>query len=383
MSEPIIIIGSGFAAYQLVKTIRRMDGEVPLTVLTADDGHEYNKPDLSHAFSKQQTADDLVLKRADVFANEHNITLLTQAVVEDIDTQSHCVFSNGKKYSYSKLVFATGATAYIPPVQGNAADQVMTVNSLTELRALEPSVRRAKRIAIMGGGLIGVEIAMDLARSGKSVVVIEPNINLLGDLVPEFIARPLERQMLQLGTTLCLEESVTEINQQDQALSLTLQSGKTMAVDVVISAAGLSPNTTLASQAGIKVNKGICVDTTLRTSATDVFALGDCAEIEGRVRPYLQAISLSANTLGQQLLGVDSGLNLPAMMIRVKTPNYPIYMAGNIHSSTSWAINMTNSGIVMQASDDDQQLTGFVVTGEQVTQAYTLFRQLSVATKPL
>ncbi|ODQ00531.1 NADH:flavorubredoxin reductase NorW [Salinivibrio sp. SS2] len=379
MTEPIIIIGSGFAAYQLVKTIRRMDREIPVTVLTADDGHEYNKPDLSHVFSKQQTADDLVLKYADVFADEYNITLLTQTVVEHVDTQAHYVRSNGQKYFYSKLVFATGATTFIPPVQGDAAHRVMTANSLTELRALEPNVRQAQRVAIIGGGLIGVEIAMDLARSGKSVVVVEPNTHLLGTLVPEFVARPLESKMRQLGTTLCLGESVVEVNQQEQSLSLTLQSGKKVTMDLVISAAGLTPNTKLAAQAGIQVNQGICVDTSLRTSASDVFALGDCAEVEGQIRPYLQAISLSANTLGKQLLGVDGGLTLPAIMVKVKTPNYPIYMAGDIHSAICWDINMVSSGIVVRASDDDQQLTGFVVTGEQVTQAYTLFRQLSKA----
>ncbi|MCY9879303.1 FAD-dependent oxidoreductase, partial [Vibrio natriegens] len=190
MQTPIVIIGSGFAAYQLVKTVRRMDAHIPIQIFTTEDGAEYNKPDLSHVFSRKQTASDLVIKSGDVFAKENNIELFANTKVEKVDVYTQQVTANGQVYPYGKLVFATGAKAFVPPMNGDGVRDVLTLNSLQEYQAAETHISRAKRVLIIGGGLIGVEIAMDLANSGKNVTVIEPNTRLLANLIPEFIALP-------------------------------------------------------------------------------------------------------------------------------------------------------------------------------------------------
>ena len=204
MQAPIVIIGSGFAAYQLVKTVRRMDAHIPLQVFTVDDGAEYNKPDLSHVFSNKQTAQDLVVKSGEAFAQEHNIELFAHTMIEHVDVQAQQVVANGQTYPYSKLVFATGAKAFVPPISGDAAPEVITLNSLQEYQLAEEQISRAKRILVMGGGLIGVEIAMDLATSGKAVTVVEPNSRFLANLIPEFVALPLENQLKQARYSTCL-----------------------------------------------------------------------------------------------------------------------------------------------------------------------------------
>ncbi|WP_428774514.1 NADH:flavorubredoxin reductase NorW [Vibrio sp.] len=377
MKAPIVIIGSGFAAYQLVKTVRRTDALTPIQVFTADDGSEYNKPDLSHVFSKQQTAQDLVVKTGDAFAKENNIELLANTFVDSVDTQTQQVVANGRSYGYSKLVFATGAKAFVPPMLGNAAEQVITLNSLQEYQTAEAQISSAKRVLVIGGGLIGVEIAMDLASSGKAVTVIEPNQRLLANLIPEFVALPLENQLKQQGIQLALGNGVAEVNGSGTAFAATLTSGQIVETDVVISAAGLRANTKLAKASGIEVNKGIAVDARLQTSAANVYALGDCAEIQGRMMPYLQPIVLSANVLGKQLLGQEAQLVLPPMMVKVKTPGYPIQLAGNFNSIATWNVQISQSGIVAKAENESNQLAGFVVTGDQVTQAFPLLRELS------
>ncbi|EKO3989569.1 FAD-dependent oxidoreductase, partial [Vibrio fluvialis] len=147
--------------------------------------------------------------------------------------------------------------------------------------------------------------------------------------------------------------------------------------DIVISAAGLCANTQLAKEAAIRVNKGIVVDSCLQTSIRNVFALGDCAEIQERMIPYLQPIVLSANVLGKQLLGQDAELVLPPMMVKVKTPSYPIQLAGTVNGVENWEVSISAPGIVAKAKDDNGHLVGFVVTSEQVTQAFPLLRELS------
>ncbi|EJL6927847.1 NADH:flavorubredoxin reductase NorW [Vibrio alginolyticus] len=379
MQAPIVIIGSGFAAYQLVKTVRRMDAHIPLQVFTADDGAEYNKPDLSHVFSNKQTAQDLVVKSGEAFAQEHNIELFAHTMIEHVDVQAQQVVANGQTYPYSKLVFATGAKAFVPPISGDAAPKVITLNSLQEYQLAEEQISRAKRILVMGGGLIGVEIAMDLATSGKAVTVVEPNPRLLANLIPEFVALPLENQLKQQGIQFALETGVVAINHSDDSLVASLSQGKAIEADVVISAAGLRANTWLAKACGLSVNKGIEVNARLQTSVANIFALGDCAEIQGRMMPYLQPIVLSANALGKQLLGQEAELKLPPMMVKVKTPSYPIQLAGDFSSVTNWSVQISQTGIAAKAEDENSRLMGFVVTGEQVTQAFPLLRELSQA----
>lgn len=387
MTTPITIIGSGFAAYQLVKAIRRLElkiGEpsVAISLFTADDGAEYNKPDLSHVFSKQQTASDLVIKSGEQFAQEHNIVLHANSAVERIDSQTQQLFVDGISYSYSKLIFATGASAFIPPIQGNAIDQLITLNSLQEYQTAEARLRLARRILVIGGGLIGVEIAMDLANSGKAVNVVEPNDRLLANLVPEFVALPLEQQLRKQGIELTLGTVVQAIHSNSNGgdgLTVALDNGQQLNVDAVICAAGLRANTQLAKESGIKVNKGICVDPQLQSSQQSIYALGDCAEIQDRMMPYLQPIVLSANVLAKQLLGQEAQLALPAMMVKVKTPSYPIQLAGNFEQVASWDVQFTSSGITARAKDDNAKLVGFVVTSEQVSQAFPLLRELALA----
>ncbi|MDV5170308.1 NADH:flavorubredoxin reductase NorW [Photobacterium rosenbergii] len=393
MVQPLVIIGSGFAAYQLVKAIRRQDKAMPIQVFTADDGHDYNKPDLSNVLSKKQTARDLIRMSGQDFAQEHQIELHANCHVEAVNTTQQYLEVDGKRYQYGKLVLATGAKAFVPPISGDAADRVLTLNSLSEYEGAENTLQQANRIAVIGGGLIGTELAMDFATSGKSVVVIDPCQALMANQLPELVAIKLERVMASQGTSICLSDKVESISSVSASASASasaptasihveLASGKVLEVDAVISAAGLKPNTQLAVNAGLKVNRGIVVDEYLQTSNSDVYALGDCAEINGNVLAYLQPALLSANALAKTLLGQPTVLVLPNMMVKVKTPAFPIQLAGqnvgrNDSDALSWQIEANASGSTVKTLDENGQLTGYVVTQQHLPNAFPLLKELN------
>ncbi len=382
MIKPIIIIGSGFAAYQLVKTLRRQNAEQPITVITACEGDDYNKPDLSHVFSKKQTAGDLVRMNALQFAAEYNITLLTRHRVDSIDTLNKTLTADNKNFAYDKLVLATGASAFVPPTEGSGSDRIITLNSLSEYRFAQEQLTAAESVLVIGAGLIGTEIAMDLSSSGRKVVMVDPAKSLLASLLPDFIAAQLYQSLGNSGVDINLGSKVSRLKPaaDEQSINVTLSSGRTLQVDAVISAAGLKANTRLASEAGITCSRGIVVDSKLRTSAPDVYALGDCAEIEGKLLPFLQPILLSANALAKTLLGQPSEIKLPAMLVKVKTPDYPIQLCGSTtQAETRWQIDASNKGMTAKAFDNKNQLIGFVVTQEHMKQAFPLLRQLPPA----
>ena len=193
MSNGIVIIGSGFAARQLVKNIRKQDATIPLTLIAADSMDEYNKPDLSHVISQGQRADDLTRQTAGEFAEQFNLHLFPQTWVTDIDAEARVVKSQNNQWQYDKLVLATGASAFVPPVPGR--ELMLTLNSQQEYRACETQLRDARRVLIVGGGLIGSELAMDFCRAGKAVTLIDNAASILASLMPPEVSSRLQHRL--------------------------------------------------------------------------------------------------------------------------------------------------------------------------------------------
>lgn len=377
MSAPIIIIGSGFGSYQLIKTIRRTDTQQPITVFTLDEGHDYSKPDLSHVFSNQQTSTDLIRQSAQEFAAQYNITLHALTRVDSIDSQQQRVWVNDVAYPYSQLVLATGAKTFVPTMQGDASNKVMTLNSLQEFASAQQQLHEAKRIMLIGAGLIGTEIAMDLSQSGKHVVVVDPSKGVMANMLPDLVASALQTKLTEAGVEFEFGQTVTALNENESTLCATLSSGKTHHIDCVISAAGLKPNVALAAQTGLEVNNGIVVNQQLQTSVKHIYALGDCAEINGKVMSYLQPILLSANALAKTLLGQPTTLSLPAMLVKVKTPQMPIQLGGStVKDVASWQVDIDANGCSVKAFNEQKQIIGFVVTQEHMNNTFPLLRAL-------
>ena len=379
MINNIVIIGSGFAAYQLVKAIRRSDGETKITVITSDKGDDYNKPDLSHVFTKAQTASDLISQSADNFANQYKITLLSKTKVIAIDAVTKTVECEHQNVSYQKLVLATGAKAFIPPIKGNATDSIITLNSLDEFDASQSRLAEAKSVMVIGAGLIGTEISMDLARSGKQVVLADRSTTLLPNLLPEFISSQLYQCLAVNNVSIQLESQVETIdsNIDGKGFDVSLDNGKTYQVDHIICAVGLSPNTQLAQNANIATERGITVNEHLETSEKDIYALGDCAQINGKLLPFLQPILLSANALAKTLTGQVTAVRLPAMMVKVKTPLLPVQLSGDTtNDNSTWQVEANADGLTAKAFDQNETLIGFVVTKNHMKHAFPLLRAL-------
>ncbi|MEZ8500395.1 NADH:flavorubredoxin reductase NorW [Vibrio splendidus] len=383
----IVIVGGGFAALQTIKMVRKIDQDIAITMITADAGVEYSKPNLSRVFSQAQTPQALAVNNAQQLAEQYNVVIKTGALVSEIDTKQQCVRVDGQTIHYSKLVLATGATPFIPPAEGLKRSATITLNSLEEFKKHKAQIDDAQRITVMRGGLIGVELAFDLQTAGKDVTIIEPASYLLNSLVPPFVSLELERELTKAGVTVETDSAICRATYLSDGVRLQTTSSRLIRADTVIAAAGLRPNAQLATRAGIEVNRGIVVDETLQTSANNVYAIGDCAEIEGRVMAYLQPAILSANVLAKQLTK-DKGeikvgeakLSLPHMITKVKTPSYPIQLAGrDIHTAQSWETRFDPKGIVAKGFNEDNQLVGFIVTGEHTKAAFPLLKELQAS----
>ncbi|EAA0615580.1 TPA: NADH:flavorubredoxin reductase NorW [Shigella flexneri] len=377
MSNGIVIIGSGFAARQLVKNIRKQDATIPLTLIAADSIDEYNKPDLSHVISQGQRTDDLTRQTAGEFAGQFNLRLFPHTWVTDIDAEAHVVKSQNNQWQYDKLVLATGASAFVPPVPGR--ELMLTLNSQQEYRACETQLRDARRVLIVGGGLIGSELAMDFCRAGKAVTLIDNAASILASLMPPEVSSRLQHRLTEMGVHLLLKSQLQGLEKTDSGILATLDHQRSIEVDAVIAATGLRPETALARRAGLTINRGVCVDSYLQTSNADIYALGDCAEINGQVLPFLQPIQLSGMVLAKNLLGNNTPLKLPAMLVKIKTPELPLHLAGETQrQDLRWQINTERQGMVARGVDDADQLRAFVVSEDRMKEAFVLLKTLPV-----
>ena len=377
--NPIIVLGSGLAGYTVVRELRKLNLDVPITLVSRDSGDYYSKPMLSNAFAQNKDAASLVLTSAADMARQLNIRLLVETEVHAIDRLGKRLDSTSGILEYDKLVLALGADPIRVPLQGDAKDAVRSVNDLADYARLRDELGTAKAIAIMGGGLIGCEFANDLAAAGFAVTVIDPGPYPLASLMPEQAGRQLMEPLAKLGVAWRFGTSVQSVNKAKSGFALTLANGSVLQADLVLSAVGLRPRTQLACDAGITVNRGIVTNERLCTSDDAIFALGDCAEIEGKVQPFVLPIMHAGRTLARILNGEEAKVVFPAMPVVVKTPAHPVAVTPVARDAAgAWQEMASGRGVKMGFIDGLNNLAGFVLTGEYASERNEMAKRLVV-----
>jgi rubredoxin-NAD+ reductase len=380
--KPIIIIGSGLAAYTLIREYRKINPEFPITLVTQEAGDFYSKPMLSTAIAGQKSAEQLVTSSGVKMAEQLNLTMHTHATVKKI-SPAHQVISvalnddQSIDIGYSQLVLALGADQIRVPIEGDASDEIQSVNDLYDYANFRKQLDGKKKVVILGAGLIGCEFANDLAIGGYQVELVDLADQALGRLLPKPIAQALEQELSDLGVIWHLGTSIQSVSHHNEQFQITLSNGHLILADLVLSALGLAPRIRLAKEAEITTNRGIVVNRQLETNIKNIFSLGDCSEVEGHVLPYVMPIMQAARTLAMVLAGQDASLVYPAMPVMIKTPALPLIVSPPpIGSSGSWSIKHLNGGIEGLFQNDQSELVGFALAGSATSQRAALTKLL-------
>ena len=366
--DPIIIVGTGLAGYGTAREFRKHDKETPLVLITRDDGASYYKPDLSEAHAKDAAPDDLVKKNVDAMAEELDATIHTHRQVESIDPQTRTLSLNGDSLQYHKLVLAFGADPIMLKLAGDATQAVHKVNNLADYRSFRSHLGDAKHVAILGAGLIGCEFANDLVGAGYEVSVLDPAGWPLSQLLPEKCGQAVERELGRAGVHWHLGHAAVAVHHDNDRLQVVRDDDDSVYADAVLSAVGLRAGVELAQAAGLKTDKGIVVDRTLVTSDPHIYALGDCAEVDGHWRPYVGPLMQCARTLGKTLAGGEGdtagAVKYPTLPIIVKTHVCPVIVYPPIDKHGEWQVEGDGSNLEARFVNEDGDLLGFALTGE-------------------
>ena len=370
--HPIVIIGSGMAGYTFAREFRKLNPEQEVVMICADDAVNYAKPTLSNAIAGNKAPEQIALGDAAKMAAQLNMRIEADTWVKSIDSDKHelSLEKNGQPFtqSYAKLVVAVGANPIRLAIAGDGSEDIHVVNSLIDYRQFRDNLaqRKDKRVVILGAGLIGCEFANDLLHSDYDITVIDLAPQPLGRLLPHHVAAAFKTNLEQAGIKFALAttvEKITKVNNGSD-YAVTLANGQTLVADIVLSAIGLQPNTALAQTANIQTSRGIITNTLLETSQADIYALGDCAEVNGTLLPFVMPIMQQARALAKTLSGQTTTVHYPAMPVAVKTPAAPLtVLPAPLNVEVTWETEEFDDGMLAKATDNTGTLRGFVLLG--------------------
>ncbi|MFW3899310.1 NAD(P)/FAD-dependent oxidoreductase [Pseudomonas bharatica] len=377
MTDPVVIIGTGLAGYNLAREFRKLDGETPLLLITADDGRSYSKPMLSTGFAKHKDADGLSMAEPGAMAEQLKAEIRTHTRISGIDPGHKRVWIGEEQVHYRDLVLAWGAETVRVPVEGDGVDAVFPINDLEDYARFRVAAAGKRRVLILGAGLIGCEFANDMSLGGFEVDVVAPCEQVMPTLLHPAAASAVQAGLEGLGVRFHLGPVLTRLQRAGEGLEAHLSDGSVIACDLVVSAVGLRPRTDLAAAAGLRINRGVVVDRQLRTSHANIFALGDCAEVEGLNLLYVMPLMSCARALAQTLAGHPATVAYGPMPITVKTPVCPLVVSPPAFGNEgTWTVEGQGSDLKVLCHDARGQLLGYALTGAAVMEKLALNRQL-------
>lgn len=387
----LVIIGTGIAGYTLAREIRKNDSDVDIIMVSADDGANVYKPNLSKALTMKKSPDELVMQPTQAMADQLQVKIMPQHMVVELQAdKQRLVLGGGEELHYDQLVLAVGARQRQLPLLAELKPElqrhVYSVNDLQDYRAFHDALHdpanesmRNKHVGIIGGGLIGCEFANDLIANGFRVSVIEPMQWPMANLLPQACGLAVQKALAELGVQWYLSDTVEQLDHadEDSGVQLHIASGAMIEVDVVLSATGLLPNIELAEKAGLTVERGVVVDEYGMTSNKNVFAMGDCMQLDGHVLPYVAPIIQQAKAIAASLTGTPTVIRYAALPVAVKTPACPVVVSPSYVKSTHGEWRTEGEGLNWQAVyyvNDEPQ--AFVLTGEKVSERMQWMRAL-------
>lgn len=337
MAKPhLVIIGNGMAGNRLLEEILKRDaGRYQITVFGAERWDSYNRIMLSPVLAGEMAKQDIVLHNRDWY-DAQGVTLHSGDPIVQVNTDQQQIISQaGLQLNYDKLVFATGSEAALPTnLPADESRGIFSFRTLDDIDAILGAAVHAKRAIVVGGGLLGLEAAYGLSQQNIPVTVIHRGDWLLNRQLDPAAATLLRQEMEQRGIDILLgaeiEEYICTATPQGNELSaVQMTDGTQLHCDLAVIAIGITPNTELARQSNLHCHRGIIVNKRLESSATNVYALGECSEFDGETFGLVAPIWDQSSVLADQLcLHTNSLFELSPYATKLKVSGIDLFSAG-------------------------------------------------------
>jgi len=367
--ERLIVVGNGMAAMRTVEELlRRAPDRYRITVIGAEPHPNYNRIMLSSVLAGEKTVDEIVINPHDWY-EEMGIELLAGVSATAIDPSGKTVaLAGGEIRGYDKLLLATGSKPLAPPIPGLGLPGVHAFRDIADVDAMIAASGTHHRAVVIGGGLLGLEAAWGLKRRGMAVAVVHLTPTLMERQLDKAAGELLQRDLDARGIAFFTDGQTEEIIGTERAEGVQLADGREIPADLVVLAIGIRPNIDLARAAKLEINRGILVGDDMRTSTSDVYAVGECIEHNGQVFGLVAPIWEQAKVCGARLAGDDEAVYVPPpVFTMLKITGIDVFSAGALAAADEADDEITlhdaKRGVYKKVVLRDNRIVGTVLYG--------------------
>ncbi|MCP4136481.1 MAG: NAD(P)/FAD-dependent oxidoreductase [bacterium] len=359
-----IIIGNGAAGMDAAQAIRKNDPHGEITLISKSRNLHYYRPRLIEFLAGEVPLEKLVTFKPEFYEKKGISNLLNTRIVSINAEEKTVTDSEGKSYTYDKLLIASGGFPFVPPIEGVDKSGVFTLRGASDAGNILNAGKEAKNIVVIGGGLLGLETAKSLAQAGKKITVIEFASWLLPRQLDETGGKLLQELLEENGMSFLTNDSVTEIAGNDRVETVVLKSGSVITADMVIISAGVRPNLALGQSAQLEVDKGIVVNNHMETSKPGIYAAGDVVEHKQRVYGLWPAAKEQGKVAGENMAGKESEYPGTVLSSNLKVTGIDLYSAGEIHDDDLKVHVAKNNGSYKKFLLKENKPCGAIVLGD-------------------
>ncbi len=369
-----LIIGNSAAGIGAAEAIREVDKAGVMTIISNEPYPAYSRPLISEYLAVKCPLEKMLFRSVDFYEKNHIQAILGQKV-EQLDISQHAIrLGNGRTIAWEKLLLAIGGSPIVPRIKGIDYSGVFTFGTLDDAKAIDQYLdQRVQRAVVIGGGLIGISVTEALVKRGIKVTTVEMKERILNTILDEETSALAEERLNEAGVRVMTGRTVANISSYsgDIVTSVTTDNGILIPCEIVIVAIGVQPRTELVTGTGIRINRGIVVDSYMATSSADVYACGDVAEAydfvygENRLTPIWPNAYLGGRIAGFNMAGVPTEYPGGTAMNSLKYFGLAIVSAGivnlpdNSYKVVSKKYDHTCRKIILK----DGLVTGMLFTG--------------------
>ncbi|MFC1925391.1 NAD(P)/FAD-dependent oxidoreductase [Chloroflexota bacterium] len=311
MKAKYLIIGNSAGGIGAAEAIRQVDREGSLVIVSDEPYLSYSRPLISKYLSGERDLEGMLYRYAD-FYEQNNIITMFDRKVNSLNLETHTAELDDGKIVWEKLLLATGGKPILPKMEGDDKNGVFSFINLNDAKAIDGFLYQAGEVVVIGGGLIGLSVTEALKKRGLNVNVVEMKDRVLNTILDEQASLMAEEAIRQAGVKVITGHIVAEVTGGERVTGVVLDDGARIPCNIVVIAIGVLPRAELALSAGIKVNRGILVDSHMRTSHPDVYSCGDAVEAYdflygmNRVIPIWPNAYIGGKVAGSNMAGVET-----------------------------------------------------------------------------
>jgi nitrite reductase (NADH) large subunit len=367
LNNKIIIIGGSIAGISAIKAIREIDNEIEIHMIINEKFYPYNRLRLTKGMFGNLSEEAILLQKKEWYeANRVNLHIDKEVIGIDVEKQE-VILNDESTLSFSKLLLASGAHNFIPPIEGIDKENVYTIRNLGDAWAVKEIVKEKRKSIIIGGGIQGLETAWELSQHGEDVGIAELQSRLMPLQLDVKASEILQNIIESFNIKVYLETQIHKIMGENGVKGVIREDGSQINCDMVVYNTGIRPNIKYIKDSTIRFNKGVIVNNKMQTSSENIYAAGDVAEFENHISGLWNIAIEQGKTAGYNIIGKEEIYKNIVPVTTLNAFKISLFSMGNVDESIcdySLVEDEKDSSTYKRIFINQDKIVGAIVIGD-------------------